>query len=122
MAVDRVQRKSFTNATGYILNVLLSSQNKHHKRENWRNLFSEPLLFAITANTPASNGKISLQVWKEIKENAVKIAINTAMLTGPVTHAHLSFLEKRASIMALSPQAIALIGSFCIKKYATQQL
>ena len=119
--VDAVQKRSFTNATGYILSMLLSSQHKHHSTENWRSRFSVDRLLAITAKTPAKRGKISVHLLKDNNENPEIRTIKKTMVIGEFAQRHLSLLEKTPSIMALNAHATALVKSPCSRKWATQQ-
>ena len=55
----RIFKRSFTNATGYILKALFNNQDKHQTNENWRKRFSDERLFAITTKMPAKSGNTS---------------------------------------------------------------
>ena len=87
--VDTVLKKSFKKATGYILKALFSSQNRHHNSENWRNRLSVARLFAITANTPAKSGKISLVVGSSYGlDERVKAACDLRLSVSKLTFPH----------------------------------
>ena len=114
--VETVQRKSLTNATGYILKVLFRSQDRHQKRENCLRRFSSERLLASTRKTPAKSGKISDHAAKLRSEKPQISTMDPPMTRGLDTHFHASFFAKTASMAALSAQAIALVRSPCSKK------
>ena len=91
--VDPVHSTSLTSATGYIFNILFTSQSAHHIAENWRSLFSLDLLFAITAKIPASSGNTSIHVAKVRIENNVTAMVKEIAVSLCDTHVHFPFIE-----------------------------
>ena len=118
--VEPVHKTSFTNATGYILSILFTSHRAHHIAENWRSRFSLVLLLAITANTPASNGNMSIHVANVRMENPTTSTVKVIGHSLCDTHAHLSFIEYATITITVSAQDTALVKSLCNKKYSTQ--
>ena len=101
--------------------MLLKSQDRHQKNAIWRSLFSLVRLFAITAKMPAERGNISDHTLKLKIENPESNRIKVITIGIPVTHFHLSFCEKTASMSELKAQAIALVRSPCKRKCSTQE-
>ena len=91
--LDDVHNTSLTNATGYTFKILFINQRAHHIAEKKRRLCSSDLLLAITAKTPASNGKISFHPAKVTSEKLIIATIKVAKQIRLDTHVHFPFIE-----------------------------